>query len=172
RETHFHGLDHLIHLSCKRNGDGTLEREAQAAISIPFAGQMDEMVKAMEVGFPRLGEHVEKTQGTPAGPPFTAYHEVDLKRHFFRCDMGLPVAEGSDKGDFQYKSFVGGKYFKVTLLGSYDFLEHAWYSAMSHLRMIKLKLDKSRPTYEVYENDPCTVASTNEILTSLYIPLK
>ncbi len=151
---------------------GTRELDAQSALAIPFAGEMAEMVKVMQEGFPKLADHVESSQGTSTGPHFTAYHEVNLQKMFFRCDLALPVSEDTDKGDFQYKDFSGGKYFKVTLQGSYEFLELAWYSAMSHLRMIKLKQDKSRPTYEVYENDPGEVASTNEILTTLFIPIR
>ena len=151
---------------------GTTERDAQSALVIPFAGELAEMVKVRQEGFPKLTDHVESSHGTPTGPPFTAYHEVNLQKMFFRCDLALPVSADADKGEFQYKDFAGGKYFKVTLQGSYEFLELAWYSAMSHLRMIKLKRDKSRPSYEVYENDPRAVVSTNEILTTLYMPIR
>jgi hypothetical protein len=43
---------------------------------------------------------------------------------------------------------------------------------MSHLRMYKLKQDSARPSLEVYENDPESVTHSNEIRTTLYIPLR
>ena len=58
------------------------------------------------------------------------------------------------------------------MTGSYDFPELAWYSAMSHIRMLKLKMDASRLSLEVYENDPETVARTNDIRTTLYLPIR
>ncbi len=146
--------------------------ETKSALTIPFAGGMDEMLKAMQEGFPRLVDHVASSRGAQTGPPFTAYHEVDLKRMFFRCDLALPVSEQTERGEFQYQDFVGGSYFKITLQGSYDFLGLAWYSAMCHIKMHKIKRDKSRPSYEVYENDSRAVQSTNDILTTLYIPVR
>ena len=58
----------------------------------------------------------------------------------------------------------------VALQGGYNFFELAWYRAMYHVR--KLKPDKAHPSLQVYENDPAAVAHSNEILTSLYLPLK
>ncbi len=151
---------------------GETIREVTTALTIPFAGGMEEMVKAMEAGFPRLGAQVERSGVTSAGSPFTAYHAVDPKKMYFRCDMAVPVPDGADAGEFELKPLGGGRYFKVEVRGSYDFLESAWYSAMSHIRMLKLKQDRSRPSLEVYENDPCSVEHSNEIRTSLHIPIK
>jgi effector-binding domain-containing protein len=79
---------------------------------------------------------------------------------------------GIADGDFDRKTFAGGKHFKVTLTGSCDFLELAWYAAVGHSRMLKLKIDKRRPMLEVYENDPNSVANSNELRTTLYLPLR
>ena len=86
--------------------------------------------------------------------------------------MDRPFTQGFVDGEFERKRLGGGRFFKVSLKGSYDFLEMTWYSAMSHLRMRKLKMDKSRPSMEVYENDPGAVKDTNDLETTLYIPLR
>ena len=43
---------------------------------------------------------------------------------------------------------------------------------MSHLRMHKIKQDRSRPSLEVYDNDPDAVSHSTEILTRLYVPIQ
>ncbi len=152
--------------------DGELERESCAALTIPFKGGKDAMVKAMTDGFPRLAAHVEQSGGALAGRPFAAYHKVNPRKMYFECDIAVPVNKETPGGGFARKTLGGGKYLQVTVTGSYDFLELAWYSAMSHVRMLKLKMDRSRPSLEVYENDPEAAGHTNEILTRLYVPIR
>ena len=152
--------------------EGETGLESQSALTIPFKGNMDDMIAAMTDGFPRLAAHVEQSGFSLAGRPFTAYHRVNPKKKYFECDIAVPVTHDTPDGDFVRKSLGGGKYFRVNVEGSYSFLELAWYSAMSHIRMLKLKMDVSRPSLEIYENDPEEVAHSNDIRTSLYIPVK
>ena len=152
--------------------EGETTLEPQEALVIPFSGGLKEMVQAMESGFPRLMQHLGSGGVTPSGPPFTAYHKVDMKKKHFRCDMALPVSAGLDSGPFDHRGFSGGRHYKVSLTGSYDFLELAWYAAIGHARMLKLRLDKRRPMLEVYETDPASVVDPQEIRTVLYLPLR
>lgn len=152
--------------------EGETVLESRQALTIPFKGGKDEMITAMTRGFPELAAHVEQSGGCLTGMPFTAFHKVNPKTMYFECDIAVPVAQDTPDGDFVRKTLGAGKYSKVSVEGSYNFLELAWYSAMNHIRMLKLKMDKSRPSLEVYENDPETVAHTNEIHTSLYIPIR
>lgn len=131
------------------------------------------MQKDMEEGFPKLMAYVEENSGKVAGMPLTAYHKVDEKTMHFDCDLAIPIAENIETGDYEIKTIGnGGGYYKTKLKGGYNFLELAWYAAMSHVRMLKQKVDRSRPSLEVYENDPRNLASSNEILTSIYVPIK
>jgi effector-binding domain-containing protein len=152
--------------------EGETTLEPHSALVIPFSGGMDAMIRAMEDGFPRLAAHLASLGVAPSGPPFSAYHKVDIKKKTFRCDIVLPAPAGIDPGPFDRKDFSGGRHYRVTLTGSYDFLELAWYAAIAHARMLKLKLDKHRPMLEVYENDPADVASPRELRTALYLPLR
>ena len=149
------------------------EFPAKHVICRPFEGHLDDMVGVLKETYPALMQHAMDKNLEITGPPFTAYHKADLKKMVFAIDMSLPVAEGSDAGEYDSKTLGGGgKYFKTTLKGSYDFMEIAWHEAMGHMQMCKLKEDKSRSSFEVYENDPNTVAHSNELMTSLYIPVK
>ena len=152
--------------------EGETKLDARSALTIPFKGELDEMIAEMTDGFPKLKTHVRESGQSLAGMPFTAYHRVNPKQKYFECDIAVPVTQETPDGGFVRRSLGGGKYFRVDLKGSYSFLELAWHSAMSHARMLKLKMDSSRPSLEVYDNDPETVAHTNDIQTSLYIPVK
>ncbi len=136
-----------------------------------FSGELKNMEETMKQCFPKLLSFAEQ-HGQITGAHFTAYHKVDLNKLYFDIDMAVPVAEGIKADGYQLKSLGGGRYYKVTLSGSYQFLELAWYSAVAHVQMLKLKYDKKRCSLEVYQNDPEQVQSTNEIMTTLYIPIK
>lgn len=151
---------------------GEVPLEPCSALTIPFAGGIDEMVAAMERGFPRLAGYLAEQGGVPTAPPFSAYHKVDIRKQRFECDIAMPAADRVPAGDFVRKSFAGGRCFKVELTGSYDHLPLAWHAAIGHLRMLKLKIDKSRPMLEVYENDPSAVEDGKALRTALYIPLR
>ncbi|MCU7924288.1 MAG: SRPBCC family protein [Candidatus Thiodiazotropha sp. (ex Dulcina madagascariensis)] len=151
---------------------GPTELPDQTALAIHFEGHLEALKKAMMEGFPRLGNYVDDNNLPATGYPFTIYHKVDLGKMHFNCDMALPVAAETTSAEFEVKSYPGGRYYKTTLKGSYEFLELAWYQAHSHLQMQKIKPQHKRASLEVYENDPATVSHTNEIITSIYIPIK
>ncbi|MCU7850915.1 MAG: SRPBCC family protein [Candidatus Thiodiazotropha sp. (ex Monitilora ramsayi)] len=152
--------------------DGPTELPDQTALVIHFEGHLEELKKAMMEGFPRLGRYVDDSGLSATGYPFTIYHKVDLNNMHFNCDMAMPIPAGTASAEFDVKSYPSGRYYKTTLKGSYEFLELAWYQAYSHLQMQKIKPLLKHASLEVYENDPATVNHTNEIVTSIYIPIK
>ncbi|MET0074589.1 hypothetical protein A3197_15680 [Candidatus Thiodiazotropha endoloripes] len=151
---------------------GVVEMPAQTALTIPFEGDLETMKTAMAEGFSKLGEFAAENQQLTSGCPFTCYHDVDLQTMYFKCDMCLPVNQEVTQSGFKQKQFPAGRYYKVTMQGSYQFLELAWYQAYSHLQMQKIKPRKKAASFEFYENDPNEVGHTNEIKTSLYVPVK
>jgi DNA gyrase inhibitor GyrI len=151
---------------------GEAEYPEQAVLTIPFKGGVDEMVKAMETGFPRLAAAAADQGIEPLGSPFTAYHMADTKSGRFECDLALPVPDGTDAGDLALRRLGGGRYYLTEVQGSYDFLEAVWYSVMAHLRMVKLNWDRKRASLEVYAVDPSTVASHNDLVTRIYVPIR
>ncbi len=151
---------------------GPVELPDQTALTIHFDGHLDDMKKAMMEGFPRLGRYVDENGITATGFPFCIYHKVDLRKMHFNCDMALPVPAETTSGELDVKTYTGGRYYKTTLHGSYEFLELAWYQAYSHLRMQKIKPASGRAALEMYEVDPAAVSHTNELITSIYIPIK
>ena len=151
---------------------GEIQLDPMRCLCKGFEGGLTELQAAMEIGYPELSNFLIQEKSTPTAEPRAFYHKVDIKKMWFQCDMAIPVADNFDTGKYPIKNLGGGKYFEVAVLGSYEFLELAWNAAMAHIFMAKLKLDHKRPSFEVYANDPATVAHSNEIKTLLYIPLR
>lgn len=142
------------------------------SLAYDWSGSLEDMPGVMQQQFPLLAAEIEQQGRRQTGPAFTAYHQIDLQRQQTQCSMAIVVDSETSAGNMTLKELGGGRYFKVTLQGSYNFLGLAWYAANSHLRMHKIKRDRSRPSLEVYENDPRSVSDSNELLTTLYLPLK
>ena len=145
---------------------GVCHLEAQQVISRPYSGSFAGMVEAAELCFPEL---LERAGAKITGPALTIYHKVDLKKQSTECSMAVPVSSAPDAE--ATLDVAGGKYFKIRLTGSYEFLPNAWYSAMNHLRMRKIKFNKKLPMLEACINSPQAVQSSNELITELLIPL-
>ncbi len=152
--------------------DNILCMQEHSALVIPFEGELEAMKDAMMAGYPALMEYIADERIKTTGPPLAIYHNVDPDKKRFVCDIAVPVAANTVVDKFEVKHYQGGNYYRMTLKGSYEFLELAWYQAFSHLQMVKLKPQLNRPTLEVYDSDPNAVADSNDIMTSLYIPVR
>ena len=130
------------------------------------------MKEAMAKFYPEAHRYCEEKGLNLVRPPFCAYEKTDMKRDVFQVVMGLcPEVGPSSDSPFEAYSTQGGKYLRVVLLGAYDHLESAWYSAFSHLRMAKLKFDQSLPSFEFYESDP-RATPAKDLKTSILIAVK
>lgn len=154
---------------------GPVRRDAQRCLCLRFDGSIREMPRAMQEGFPRLAAYLKSRGIELGGAPLTIYRKSDCKKQTVTCDMAFPLPEDAPTeeraGGFDVRHLPGGDYFEVSARGDYRFLELAWHAAMCHVRMKKLKYDKSRPPFEIYANDPRETAK-NDLLTSIHLPLR
>ena len=151
---------------------GEIHLESKTCLCKAFSGHREEMKVAMEQGYPELKNYISSQNEKPVAEPCTVYHRVDIKTMYFDCDMAIPVSDNIRAGNYTLKQLGAGKYYQVKVKGSYQFLELAWYAAMAHVYMLKQKMDKSRPSIEVYVTDDETVEHSNELETVLFIPIK
>jgi hypothetical protein len=151
---------------------GPQELSGQHCLCLPFSGRFEDLKTVMQEGYPKLFAAARDGNLAVAGAPLAVYDRVDVRRRTTSGVMALPVSAVAAPAGFQLREVAGGRYFKASLRGRYDFLELAWDSLVKHLRMKKLKFASGRPMLEVYENDPTAVASPNDIETSLYVPLR
>lgn len=107
-----------------------------------------------------------------AGLPLTFHHKLDPEQIDYQVEFALPVANSAPPSSYSLRKFDGGRYFKLTLRGSYQFLPLGWYALHSHCRMHKIKLDPGRASLEIYQSGPEQVEHKNDITTDLYIAIK
>ena len=136
--------------------------------SIPFSGNLRDMQAIRKPGLIAL----ETAAGENAGLGLTIYRQNDWRQSHYRGEVAIPVNESSPKSNYASRLFKGGNYYKVEANGDHDFLPLAWYAAFSHCLMHKIKLDKSRPSLEIYHDNPESIGDSNKIKTTLYVPVK
>ena len=136
--------------------------------SIPFSGNLREMQAIRKPALIAL----ETAAGENGGLGLTIYHRIDWRQTHYRGEIAIPVTGPSAQSNYTNRHFNGGNYFKVEVLGDHEFLPLAWYAAFSHCRMHKIKLDKSRPSLEIYHHNPESVEDSNTIKTTLYVAVK
>lgn len=151
---------------------GKVEKNEETFLCKGFEGGIEAMTVAMEQGFPELISYVQEKNVAITAEPRAFYHKADIKKMYFVCDMAIPVNDDLDSEAYEIKKMGAGNYYQIDVMGSYQFLESAWYAAMAHIYMMKLNVDGSRPSVEVYMNDPNEVTHSNQIKTSLLVPIK
>ena len=117
----------------------------------------------MEEHLPKMSAFLESNGVQPANTPRTIWN----KRHFFGDEFtftcAIPISE-EDAGRLKDKvadaGFLvggydgGGGFVQTTLLGAYEHLSQAWFTAFDHMKMRRLKFDWRRSPLEIYDNDP------------------
>ena len=106
------------------------------------------------------------------GMSLTLYHQFDPLATDYRAEFAIPISDNAPESNYSSRSFDGGHYFKMTLRGDLKFLPLAWSALGRHCRMHGIKVDPSRPALEIYQNDPGKISNSNEVVTSLYLPIK
>lgn len=148
--------------------EGQQTMKAQTCTVQRYEGELGEpMSAAMRTGYPALHE---KAKDRVTGLPLAAYHKVKPVKQTTVCDFGFAVTQSAATDTLL--QLAAGPCFQVRYQGSYQFLGSAWNAAMGQVRMQKLKIDKSKPSLEIYLNTPDQVAHSNELVTLLQIPLK
>lgn len=134
--------------------------------AIPFVGRLRELQASRKTSLASL----EKAAGSSGGLGLTLYRKIDEQQANFDAEFAIPVSGKLPESGYPTRTFSGGLYFQVELLGDQDFLPLAWYAAFAHCRMHKIKLDKSRPSLEIYHK--ISKDDSNQTRTILYLPIK
>ena len=136
--------------------------------AIPFKGNLRDLESNRKTSLATL----ESAAGADAGLGVTLYRDIDWQQAQFNAEIAVPVPGTLPECGYSTREFSGGCYFQTELLGDHKFLPLAWYVAFSHCRMHKIKLDKSRPSLEIYHRKPESVENSNQIRSILYLPIK
>jgi len=97
---------------------------------------------------------------------------MDMVKKACTYTAAMPVAESvTASGGVQCHERPACKALKVVHKGPYRHLGNAWSTGMSDMRYAKLKVDKQKPPFERYLNDPADTAEA-DLLTEIYMPVK
>ena len=136
--------------------------------SVPFSGNLRELQASRKSSLNSLGA----AAGASGGLGLTLYNEIDWQQTHYNAEIAMPVAKSSPGSNYTLRQFVGGEYYKVEVGGDYEFLPLAWYAALTHCRMHRIKLDKSRQSLEIYHDNAENLGDSNQATTVLYLPIK
>jgi hypothetical protein len=118
---------------------------------------------------------IEALQATAAGAlglALTLYHKFDPVGSHYQAEIAIPISDNTPASNYRRREFIGGRYFKMTLLGDLHFLPLGWHALNNHCRLHKFKLDRTRPALEIYHDDVTQSSAVNQFTSALYLPIK
>jgi DNA gyrase inhibitor GyrI/ribosome-associated toxin RatA of RatAB toxin-antitoxin module len=136
--------------------------------AIPLVGSLRQLESARKSDIGVL----EAAADGKAGLALTIYHQPDPLQSQYNVDIAISVDENTPHSNYTYRGFKGGRYFKMILHGDHEFLPMGWHALLSHCRMHKIKLDKTRPSLEIYQDSPAQCVHSNQVTTVLYIAIR
>jgi hypothetical protein len=119
--------------------------------------------------------NIETLRSSPAsriGLSLTLYQQFDPLGVQFQAEIAVPISDNTPLSNYRQRSFNGGHYFKMTLHGDLRFLPLAWHALANHCRLHKIKTEPTRPTLEIYHQDPGDADDSNQQVTTLFLPIR
>lgn len=148
---------------------GVSEVPAMRCAYWSYSGSFKELHPTLADELPKLVEAAKDGDGNVPGPPMGVCLKIDPKKDHVDYEAAVPTTRDSCEG-YEIKEYPGSTCNKVTLKGRFEMLAHAWRVAMTNTRMNRYRIDKSKPPFEVYDNDHEKV-EPSEALTSIHIPI-
>lgn len=150
--------------------DGVFTQPHYDCMGRQYKGSIAGISSEQQVHFAKIMQIEGLTDNATALSLFTAFDE---KHDTISIDYGVSPPPDDEKKQEGYIKFSvpAGEYFRCTLTGDYNMLQHAWHHAFADLRMSKLKFDKKRYSYELYKVGPHTEDDPDKYITEIYLPV-
>ena len=142
--------------------------EAQPAVTIRQQAKMDQLASLMGAAFGEIMGVVQAAGSSPAGMPFTRYHEMHGQSVDFACGIPVTSAVGSS-GRATADELPAGRVATVTHVGPYDQLKTTWDAVMGWVQ--SEGLTPNGLPWEVYVDDPTTVEPA-KLRTEIFVPVR
>ena len=144
------------------------EWSAQPTLVIRTRTAVQDLPQVLGDAYCAIEQYLRELEEPPAGPPFTAYHNMDMQN--LDVEIGFPVPrELPGRGDIQAGHLPEGKIATYLYTGPYSDMEPA-YDALSRW----IEENGYEPTgvaYEFYLTDP-EETPPEEHQTQIVYPLK
>ena len=145
------------------------EQAAQPVLSIRTRSSVENLPQIIGKSFGEIAGYIMgELQEQFAGPPFTAYYNMDMQD--LDVEIGFPVFKKlPDKGDIKASEIPAGKVATYLYTGPYSEMEPA-YKALSEWIQQK-GYEVTGVAYETYLNDPAQTPP-EQLQTQIAFPLK
>ena len=146
-------------------------QQPQIAAAIKRTGlNMDNIVEAMQTGYPKLMEYIAAQGKQIAGAPYCFYTNASEDYCQFDIELGIPVSEEVPASDEVFMSQTyEGKALVGTHKGSYKELEKTYCALMDYAKENSIAI--SNDCYDYYLNNPADTPES-ELLTLVVFPIK
>ena len=141
-----------------------VEMAAQPALVVETECDLEAISETLAVCFGKVYTHITQNGGMPEGMPFMRY--LAMTDTGFHIQAGMP-SQLAGEGEIAAIQLPGGKLATTLFLGPYHEVGPAWDEL--HAWAEARGFDKMGG-WDLYENDPSTVADESEIRTRLYLP--
>jgi effector-binding domain-containing protein len=132
-----------------------------------FSGKISEIGVNMRRNMGKMREFIDM-QNIKTKDVFTVYHKISSLFGTCVCDMSIGI-ESDKQVEYSTAMLSKTKIYRIRYSGRYDNLHIIWYKAISHIRMLKLKMKS--PYFEVYINNP-EDTKPEELVTDICISVE
>lgn len=134
----------------------------------------NELRTVFDRGYPAIVRLISERQLGIGGPPFSRYDTIPGET--VDLELGFPVETALTESvtvhdqTLEPSTLPPGRVVKLSHFGGYDTLADSWSGLMTWVQEQGHEL--AMPFWEVYVNDPSTVADTAELRTDLFVLLR
>jgi len=144
-----------------------IARSEQPTAFIRTRTPVEELPEVMDSAYKTIASVISKQRSSPAGPPYAAYHNMDMSD--LDVEIGFPLAEPfSREDDVQAGSIPAGSYAACLYTGPYSGIEKGYKALTAWIKGQGLK--PTGVSFEFYLNDPDDT-SPEKLLTQILFPL-
>ena len=144
------------------------ERSVQPTLVFRARVAVQDLPQTLGQAYGAIAQYLGELGEQPAGPPFTAYHNMDMTA--LDVEIGFPVAsrqEGS--GDVEPGKIPGGRAAVGMHTGPYDTIRETYDALSAFMETKGLEMDAF--CYEFYLNDP-RETPPEELKMEIYFPIR
>ena len=145
-----------------------LEKKAQPVLGIRTRTPVSDLPQVMGKSFEAIEQLLGELGEQPAGPPFAAYFNMDIKN--LDVEIGFPVSRVlNGKGEIIASEIPGGRIASCNYTGPYSEIGPAYEALMQWVA--KEGHETTGVSYEFYLNDP-DQTPPRELMTQIAFPLR
>lgn len=144
-----------------------IEQEMQPVMYMTATTSIELIPETISTGYRKIMEYLQAAGVSPAGSPYTAYHNQDMSS--LLIEMGFPVTKalpGTD--EIKAGEISAGKYVTTVYKGPYTGIQLMFEDVFKWID--ENGFDQNGAYYEYYVNSPDEV-DENELLTKIIIPI-